>query len=517
MATPTTESRSAVPAVPEKRDFRQEVTDRIVNMLEEGVAPWQKPWNPGEASVGIPFNPTTERGYRGGNAVHLMATGLQREYGDPRWMTYKQAADQGWQVRRGEKGTQIEFWDVRAPRKEESRPDATDGRRDGDDEKRATRLVHRVYTVFNANQIEGIPPYESKRPTPFEVVQSGEKILDNSGARVQHDQADRAFYSRSSDSIHLPPKDAFKDAAGYYGTALHELAHWTGHPSRLDRATLNESYRFGDSNYAKEELRAELASVFLAAERGIPHDPAQHAAYVGSWVKALREDKNEIFRAAHDASAATEFILALERDRSIADESIAAGPSIESSGSRAAVLEEETARLERDREDEMEMTAQLEADHAADRTSEATARESSQYVARVEPGSGTVNLEEKQTGTERRSTVEMRGAPAQETSRTNSAKSDEFEAARAITANALGESARTVDAVVDGGTYRGVIIGETERHLLQRQSAGLAVLHPKELLDRQLQVGEVFAINYSNGRGMVRDAHDRGKAQELGR
>jgi antirestriction protein ArdC len=512
MATPATEARSAAPA---KRDFRQEVTDRIVNMLEEGVSPWQKPWNPGEASVGMPFNPTTERGYRGGNAVHLMATGIQRGYGDPRWMTYKQAADQGWQVQRGEKGTQIEFWDVRAPRKEESRPDAGEGSRDGDDDRRGTRLVHRVYTVFNASQIEGVPPYEPKRPTPFEVVQSGEKILENSGARIQHDQADRAFYSRSSDSIHLPPKDAFKNAAGYYGTALHELAHWTGHPSRLHRPTLNESYRFGDPNYAKEELRAELASVFLAAERGIPHDPEQHAAYVGSWIKTLREDKNEIFRAAHDASAATDYLLSLERDRSIANESIAAGPAIESSGSRAAVLEEETEKLERDREDEVEATAQLEADHAADRTSEVSARESSQYVARIEPGSGTVNLEEKQTGTERRSTVEMHGASAEETIRANSA--NESEAARAITAEALGESARTVEAVVDGGTYRGVIIGETERHLLQRQSAGMAVLHPKDLLDRQPQVGEVFAINYSNGRGSVREAHDRGKAQELGR
>ena len=113
MATSAAETKSAAPAAPAKRDFRQEVTDRIVNMLEEGVAPWQKPWNPGEASVGMPINPTTERRYRGGNALHLMATGLQRGYGDPRWMTYKQAADQGWQVRRGEKGTQIEFWDVK--------------------------------------------------------------------------------------------------------------------------------------------------------------------------------------------------------------------------------------------------------------------------------------------------------------------------------------------------------------------------------------------------------------------
>ncbi len=124
--------------------------------------------------------------------------------------------------------------------------------------------------------------------------------------------------------------DSVKDAASYYGTALHEAAHSSGHPSRLNRATLNESYRFGDISYAKEELRAELASLFLAAERGIPHDPAQHAAYVGSWIKTLKEDKNEIFRAAHDASRAADFLLALERVRSIAGELPPAGPALDS-------------------------------------------------------------------------------------------------------------------------------------------------------------------------------------------
>jgi antirestriction protein ArdC len=178
--------------------------------------------------------------------------------------------------------------------------------------KNGQRLIHRVYTVFNAKQIDGIPEYQPKQRTPFEAVQAGERILANSGARIEHDQRDGAFYSRRSDSIHRPPKDAFKDAPRYYGTALHELAHWTGHPSRLNRPTLSESYRFGDLNYAKEELRAELASVFMSAELGVPHDPANHAAYVGSWIKALREDKNEIFRAAHEASAATDFVLSLD-------------------------------------------------------------------------------------------------------------------------------------------------------------------------------------------------------------
>src|SRR5216684_4195680 len=101
---------------PARRDFRQEVTDRIINMLENGVAPWQKPWNPAEASLGMPMNPTTGKAYRGGNAIHLMATGLRRDYGDPRWMTYRQAAAVAWQVRKGEKGTQIEFWEVKAGR-----------------------------------------------------------------------------------------------------------------------------------------------------------------------------------------------------------------------------------------------------------------------------------------------------------------------------------------------------------------------------------------------------------------
>ncbi|PYT20634.1 MAG: hypothetical protein DMG57_41450, partial [Acidobacteria bacterium] len=150
---------------------------------------------------------------------------------------------------------------------------------------------------------------------------------------------------------HSPaPKHAFKDAAGYYDTALHELAHWTGHPSRLDRTTLNETYRFGDISYAQEELRAELASVFLAAERGIPHDPEQHAAYVSSWINVLKQDKNEIFRAAHDASRAADFLLALERDRSIACE-VPPLDSTELGGLRNMFPERETRNRERDRRD----------------------------------------------------------------------------------------------------------------------------------------------------------------------
>ena len=270
-----------------RRDYRQEVTDSIVKMLEEGVAPWQKPWQ----ATAMPFNPTTDKPYRGGNAVHLMATAIQRGFEDPRWMTYKQAAQNGFRVRQGEKGTHIEFWEIKQSK--DTGKENTNAN-ENDQKEAARRLIHRVYTVFNAKQIEGVPPYEPKNRSAFETVESGERILANCGARIAHDQHDRAFYSRATDSIHLPPKNAFHDAPSFFGTALHELAHWTGHSSRLNRPTLNEAYRFGDTNYAKEELRAELASVFLAAELGVPHDPANHAAYVGSWIEALNQDKNEI-------------------------------------------------------------------------------------------------------------------------------------------------------------------------------------------------------------------------------
>src|SRR5947199_5968162 len=331
-------------AVPAKRDHRQEVTDSIVKMLEEGVAPWQKPWE----SAGMPLNPTTDRAYRGGNAVHLMATGLSRGYDDPRWMTYKQAAENGWQVRKGEKGTHIEFWEVKSKSEEKSGEREGNGN-DGDAKDNQRRLIHRVYTDFNAKQIEGAPAFEREQPSAFEAVHSGERILANSGAKITHDQRDSAFYRPSTDSIHLPPKEAFKDAPGYYGTALHELAHWTGHPSRLNRPTLNESYRFGDLNYAKEELRAELASVFIAAEVGVPHDPANHAAYVGSWIKALKEDKNEIFRAAHDATAGTDCVLSPEREISKA-EALEIGNSAATDIEKAQVIRDETEALENDRD-----------------------------------------------------------------------------------------------------------------------------------------------------------------------
>jgi antirestriction protein ArdC len=471
------------PKAQEKRDFRQEVTDSIVRMLEEGVAPWQKPWE----ATGVPQNPTTGKSYRGGNAIHLMASEIRSGFDDPRWMTYRQAAEQGWQVRKGERGAQIEFWEMKAPKERDGNPKDED---QADTDK--PRLVHRVYTVFNAKQIDGIPPYQPRVRTAFETAQAGERILTNSGAKISHDQADRAYYSPGNDSIHLPPREAFKDAPGYYGTALHELAHWTGHKDRLNRATLTESYRFGDVNYAREELRAELASVFLAAERGIPHDPASHAAYVGSWIKALREDKNEIFRAAHDASIATDYLLNLEREVS-KTESLEAAPDSVEPEQQKTELDDETSELKRDGQD----------------VATAGERETTRQTARYEPDSGTVLTHDKLNGNDRRTPVD--GVPAKDDLQKS------FAAARALTAEAMGDAAKTRTAMTASGTYRGEIVGETDLHVVQRLSPGTAVAHMKHLLEPVPSVGENVVVAYSNYKGAVRESHQHAKTRGFGR
>ena len=297
-----------------KRDLRQEITDAMIAALEKGTAPWQRPWRAG--ALEMPFNPTSEKPYRGGNAIHLMLTGTSRGYEDPRWLTYRQAQEKGWQVRKGEKGTHIEFWQFGS--RSTGRQTICEEPEGQDNPSRTSeRPLHRVYTVFNAKQIDGMPAHSPRVRQEWETIQSAESILQHSGAKIVHDQDDRAFYNRLTDSIHLPPKGAFQSAGAYFGTALHEAAHWTGTVHRLNRSTLVESYRFGDLNYAKEELRAELASVFLMAERGVPHDPDRHAAYLGSWLEALRQDKHEIFRAARDAHKAADLLIALELEPSL--------------------------------------------------------------------------------------------------------------------------------------------------------------------------------------------------------
>jgi hypothetical protein len=412
------------------------------------------------------------------------------------------------------------------------------GTRHGDNDESAKgsqrRLIHRIYTVFNANQIEGVPAYERPQPTAFEAVQSGERILANSGAKIAHDQHDRAFYSRSSDSIHLPSKEAFKDAPGYYGTALHELAHWTGHPSRLNRPTLTDSYRFGDLNYAKEELRAELASVFITAEVGVPHDPANHAAYVGSWIKALKEDKNEIFRAAHDASAATDFVLGLEREASRA-EALEIGASVSGDllesqpvAGRAAAkgqeIRDEIEVLQIDRDRVVEESRVGSAVQQPENAGEQPQREDSQVVARFQADSGTVSVHHKSSGTDHHVPVEA-AASGQSNGKERPASSQisredlsiSFAAAKELTAEKLGDSVRMFAAQTQSGNYSGNIIGETDFHVVQRLSPHSSIAHMRHLLNLPPKVGEKVTIAYANEKGSVKELQERGKTRELAR
>ena len=291
---------------PERRDYRAEVTSDIIKMLEEGTAPWQKPWESGKAGT-MPFNPTTGKPYRGGNVLALSIAAMRKGYEDPRWCTYKQAAEKGWQVRKGEKATAIEFWEV-------GRGKEDDGESDAD--KPRSRLIHRVYSVFNAAQIDGIPQLATEPRKPFEVIDAGEKILTESGADIRHG-GDRAFYTRGGDYVQLPQKESFRDSPSYYATAAHELIHWSGSEKRLNRETLTKSRGISaaDEHYAREELIAEIGSWLVSLETGLPHDPSQHTAYIASWLEALKKDKNEIFRAASAAAKATDYVLKREREQ----------------------------------------------------------------------------------------------------------------------------------------------------------------------------------------------------------
>ena len=301
-----------------KQEYAEEVANKIIEQLEQGTAPWLKPWKPGE--LRLPYNAATGNEYRGMNTLWLHMQG----YSDPRWMTYKQAEAEGAQVRKGSKGTKIVYWKFRDEQEAKDAQGNPILDEKGKPKKIQVELERpRSFTavVFNAEQIDGLPPLEAKPiGTEPERHARAEAILSNSGAEINHVRGNRAFYQPATDKIVLPERDQFDAADAYYAVALHELGHWTGHPSRLDR---DLSHPFGSEGYAREELRAEIASLMLGERLEIGHDPGQHAAYVGSWVKALKEDPREIFRAASDAEKITGFVMEFEQEREQEREQVA--------------------------------------------------------------------------------------------------------------------------------------------------------------------------------------------------
>lgn len=299
----------------DKKPYAEQVSEKIIAQLKAGTAPWQRPWKPGASS--LPYNVTTGKAYRGMNSMWLQMQG----YGDPRWLTYKQAQGAGAQVRKGESGTTVRYWKFH----EEQVLKGEDGKPilDGNGKKKTIRVEldkPRVFyaNVFNAEQVDGLPALVAKTHDPEpERHARAEAILAASGADIRHHPGNRAYYAPLTDQITLPEMNQFHSADGYYATALHELGHWTGHESRLNRDLTGG---FGSEKYAREELRAEIASLMIGDELEIGHDPGQHAAYVGSWIKALEEDHNEIFRAASDAEKITHYVLGFEREQELEQE-----------------------------------------------------------------------------------------------------------------------------------------------------------------------------------------------------
>jgi putative DNA primase/helicase len=296
-----------------KKSFHEQVAENLIEQLKKGVAPWQKPWKPGDLLATLPVNPTTGKRYRGINSLNLMS----RAHTDPRWLTYKQAAALNAQVRKGEKSTLVQYWKFTEERiKKDDRGNPVLNN-EGQPIKEQVRLERpRVFyaAVFNAQQMDNLPELSIKAPD-WDPLERAEHILQASNAVIHHGEADRAFYRPSTDSIHLPHKHQFPTPDRYYATALHELGHWTGHELRLNR---DLAHPFGSEGYGREELRAEIASMLLSGELGIGHDPGQHVAYVSSWIKALQEDPTEIFRAAADAEKIQDFVLALSQQQEIA-------------------------------------------------------------------------------------------------------------------------------------------------------------------------------------------------------
>ena len=312
------------PEKAKRRPFHEEFAEKIIDHLKAGTAPWQRPWHPGDA-VSAPHNPASGTVYRGMNRVHLALSG----YDDPRWMTLRQANDNGLRILPGSKATPVVYFQFT---KDQDRL-GEDGKpvlgEDGKPQKETVELdkpLMRLAHVFNAEQIDGMPPLElTGQSFEWEPIEKAENILSASGATIKHDQSNRAFYRPMTDSIHLRPRENFEEPGLYYGTALHELGHWTGHGSRMER----EFGPFGSEKYAREELRAEIASWMLGQDIGIPHSPEQHAAYVQSWVKVLEEDPYEIVRACRDAEQIKEYVLGMEKQKELGQDQTVKAPKPE--------------------------------------------------------------------------------------------------------------------------------------------------------------------------------------------
>jgi len=273
-------------------DIYQSVTDSIIAALEAGVKPWSCPWQRVPGMSGLPSNYATGAAYSGMNIMLLWSSASEQGFNDSRWMTYKQAKAEGGQVRKGEHGTTAIFY--------------TTLEKENDDGETDYIPMLKTFTVFNVEQINGLPMSDEVvfPAVTFEPLPPAEALFLNSGATII-EKGQNAFFAPSTDEIHLPERRLFSDAANFYATGLHELIHWCGAKSRLNREMKG---KFGSESYAFEELIAELGSAFLMADLGVVGE-VQHESYIASWLKALKNDKRYIFKAASAASKAHRYLM----------------------------------------------------------------------------------------------------------------------------------------------------------------------------------------------------------------
>lgn len=285
----------------ERTDIYSRVTAEIIEALEADIRPWVQPWCAGHAAGAI-SRPLRFSGqpYRGINVVILWLRALMAGYECPLWLTYRQAQELGGQVRKGEKGSTVVYSNTFTRR-------ATD---EAGEETEEHIPFLKAYTVFNAAQIDGLPGQfvATAQPqlTVIERIERVETFVASSTAVIDYGLSS-AYYALHADRICMPMPEMFRDAESYYATLLHELTHWTRHPTRLDRSFGRE--RFGDEGYAMEELVAEMGAAFLCADLGINTEVRDdHASYVVSWLKVLRNDRKAIFTAAAHAERAAAYL-----------------------------------------------------------------------------------------------------------------------------------------------------------------------------------------------------------------
>lgn len=324
-----TTSRKAARRPAKQTDLYRQITDRIVVALENGVAPWRKPWRAaaGSGLAGLPLNSTTGRHYSGVNVLLLWMSAEEQGFRNNRWLTYRQAQQTGGQVRKGEKATLAvvyKDWTKQAEDREGNRLYDSDG-------KPLTEAVPMLkpLQLFNAEQCEGLPAEVAASPEqPPAVDEDGIlspdvmdrvlRMVNASGVKHRMLPQNRAYYRPLTDEIVMPMAGQFFTEADWWSTLLHELVHSTGHAKRLNREGITSSFRqFGDPVYALEELIAEMGSAFLCAQIGVSGE-VQHDSYVDHWLKVLKSDKKALFRACRHAREASEYLLALPERQAVA-------------------------------------------------------------------------------------------------------------------------------------------------------------------------------------------------------